>query len=249
MNKVTTNPDYKGERNTIGERIGYIRRIRNMKQEDLAKKLGVKRNTLSQYEQDKRTVPLDIIIKISELLKVPTDYLLGRNEIEEYNADNQLIGNTIGLSNKAIEILKEMKKHNNSQLKTIDFLIRQEELFPINSIAIDKPNNISQEELEKLEEEALEKLEQEEQKWSDKHSTIISALDNYFNILLDNEDLFVTRNSIKKEKDFNSQLQKVLHTKKKINIKKIIDNALLSDVNTEIRKAKRYIERRQQNKK
>lgn len=249
MNKVTTNPDYKGENDTIGERIGYIRRIRNMKQEELADKLSIKRNTLSQYEQDKRTVPVDIIIKISEFLEVPTDYLLGRNEIEEYNANNQLIGNTIGLSNKAIKILKEMKIHNDGRLKTIDFLIRQEELFPINSIVIDKPDNISQEEIEKLEDKALEKLEQEEEKWRNKHSTIISALDNYFNVLIDNEDLFVTKNSIKKEKDFNSQLQKILHTKKKINIKKIIDNTLLSNVNTEIRKAKQYIERRQQNKK
>lgn len=249
MNKVTEELDYKGKDDTIGERIGYIRRLKRMKQEDLAKRLHIKRNALSQYEQNKRNIPLDIIVDISKILEIPTDYLLGINEIEDYDMENQNIGNTIGLSSKSIKVLQQMKKYNSTELKTIDFLIRQEEIFPANSISFEAPADISKEELERLEIQAFEKQEQEEKKWNDKHFTIISAIDKFLNVEIQNEELYVTKNSIRKEEDFNTQFQKILHTKKRIDIKKIIDSALLSDVNSELRKAKKYFERRKQNKK
>lgn len=249
MNKVTQDPEYMGKNNTIGERIAYKRMLKEMKQEDLAKKLNITRNALSQYEKNKRNVPLDIIVKISKILKVPTDYLLGINEIEDYDTRDQNIGNTIGLSSKAIEVLKEMKRYNSTQLDTIDFLIRQEEMFPTTSISFETPADITQEELKKLEEKEFEKYEQKENEWNNKHSTIITAIDKYFNVGIPNEELHITENSIKKEKDFNTQLQKILHTKKKINIKEVVDNALLNDIDTELKKAKKYLERRNQNKK
>lgn len=249
MNKVTEELDYKGKDNTIGERIGYIRRLRKIKQEDLAEKLHIKRNALSNYEQDKRNPPLDIIVNISKILEIPTDYLLGINEIEDYDMEEQNIGNTIGLSSKSIKVLQEMKKYNSTALRTIDFLIRQEEMFPAVSIGFEASADISQEELEKLEVQAFEKVEQEENKWNSKHFTIISAIDKFLNVQIPNEELYVTKNSIKKEEDFNTQFQKILHTKKKIDIKKIVDTALINDINTELRKAKKYIEGRNQNKK
>lgn len=249
MNKVTQDPDYMGKDNTIGERIGYIRRLKGIKQDDLAEKLHIKRNALSNYETDKRGVPLDIIVSIAQILEVPTDYLLGINEIEDYDIRNQEIGNTLGLSSKAIKVLKEMKSYNSSQLKTIDFLIRQEEIYPVSSVYIETPTNITQEELNKLEKQAFEKQEQKENEWNEKHSTIITAIDNYFNVSIPNEELHITEESTKKEKDFATQFQRILHTKKKINLKEVVDNALLKDIEKELGKAKQYLERRKQNKK
>lgn len=252
MNKVTDemNLDYKGKNDTIGERIGYIRRLRGKKQAELANELHIERTILSYYEQNKRKkIPLDIIIDISKILDVPTDYLLGINEIEENDKERQKIGNTLGLSSKAIKVLEEMKKYNASQLETIDFLIRQEENYPISSFIIETPANITQEELNKLEKQEFEKYERKEKEWEEKHSTIISAIDKYFNIAIQNEELLVTENSIKKEKDFVTQLQKALHTKKKIDIKEVVDTALLKDIEKELEKAKKYMERRKQSKK
>lgn len=134
-------------------------------------------------------------------------------------------------------------------LDTINFLIQQEAMFSVTTIGIEAPADITQEELKKIETQAFEKVEQEENKWNNKHFTIIGAIDKFLNVEIPSEEIYVTKNSIKKEEDFNTQFQKMLHTKKKIDIKKIVDTALLSDINTELRKAKRYLERRKQNKK
>ena len=54
---------------------------------------------------------------------------------------------------------------------------------------------------------------------------------------------------IKKEEDFETELQKVLQTKEKIDVKKLVDTALISDINFKLKHAKKYLEGRNQNKK
>ena len=61
--------------------------------------------------------------------------------------------------------------------------------------------------------------------------------------------MYITNDNIKKEKDFETQLQKVLQTKEKVDIKKLVDTALISDINFKLKRAKDYSERRKQNKK
>ena len=122
-------------------------------------------------------------------------------------------------------------------------------MFPSVSIGFVAPADISQEEMEKLEIQAFKKAEEEEIKWYDKHFTIINAIDKFLNIQIPSEEMYVTKNSIKREEDFSTQFQKILHTKKNIDIKKIVDSALISDINIELRKAKKYIEGRNKNKK
>lgn len=56
---------------TIGERIGYIRKTKRISQKDLAKQLKIKANALSNYERGKRRVPSELINPIAEKLDVP----------------------------------------------------------------------------------------------------------------------------------------------------------------------------------
>ena len=64
----------------IGERIKLLRDQHEMSQEVFAKKLGVNRSTLSQIENGERKLYAEEIRKISDLLGVSTDILLGKQE-------------------------------------------------------------------------------------------------------------------------------------------------------------------------
>ena len=62
----------------------------NMKQNVVADQIGVSEVTISRYISGKRTPRLDIIIKIANLFKVSTDYLLGitSNSSQSLNSGN-----------------------------------------------------------------------------------------------------------------------------------------------------------------
>lgn len=57
-----------------------------MKLTDAAQSLGVSQPTLSSWESERKSPPLDMLVKAAELYGVTTDYLLGRNV--ELNADH-----------------------------------------------------------------------------------------------------------------------------------------------------------------
>lgn len=54
-----------------------LREENNLTQLQLAEVLNVKQNTYSQYETEKRQLPIDALIKLAQFYKVTTDYILG----------------------------------------------------------------------------------------------------------------------------------------------------------------------------
>ena len=64
----------------------YIKRIRDfredndMTQQQVAEYLGMKQSQYSRYERGYRDIPTDVLIKLAELYKTSTDYLLGRDK-------------------------------------------------------------------------------------------------------------------------------------------------------------------------
>ena len=62
----------------------YYRRIRDLredhdlKQKEVAAFLGIDQRVYSNYELGKREIPVHLLIKLADLYKVSTDYLLGR---------------------------------------------------------------------------------------------------------------------------------------------------------------------------
>ena len=66
------------------------RKERGLKQTELANKIHVSVQTISGYETGYAQPPIDILIKIADVLEVTTDYLLGRSNdigIIETNAN------------------------------------------------------------------------------------------------------------------------------------------------------------------
>lgn len=56
-----------------------------MTQHELAERLHVRQNTLSQYENGQRQIPLNLLVELALFFNTSTDYLLGlTNERRPY---------------------------------------------------------------------------------------------------------------------------------------------------------------------
>lgn len=59
------------------ERMRELRQDNDLKQKDVAKMLGVAQTTYSQYELDKRPMPIEYLIALCKFYNVSADYMLG----------------------------------------------------------------------------------------------------------------------------------------------------------------------------
>ncbi len=65
-----------------------IREEKNLKQIDVAEILGVKQQTVSQYENEQRQLSAEQVKKLSKALEVSADYFLGLID-EDKNKDSE----------------------------------------------------------------------------------------------------------------------------------------------------------------
>lgn len=68
----------------LSERLAKARKSRGMTQVQLAKHIGVKQETISAYERGKERPGIVTIVKLSDVLCVSTDYLLGIADEETF---------------------------------------------------------------------------------------------------------------------------------------------------------------------
>lgn len=64
------------DKNTIGYKIRYYRKLSDLTQEQLANIVGIRRETISSYENNKTSPTLEDLMKIAESLKVEVDDLV-----------------------------------------------------------------------------------------------------------------------------------------------------------------------------
>lgn len=66
--------------NMIFSRIRDLREDRDWNQTKVAEYLGVRQTTYSKYELGKLPLPVDVLLKLSDLYGVSVDYLLVRTD-------------------------------------------------------------------------------------------------------------------------------------------------------------------------
>lgn len=59
------------------ERIRALRQDNDLSQETIAKILGVAQTTYSQYELEKRPMPIEFLVALCKFYNVSADYMLG----------------------------------------------------------------------------------------------------------------------------------------------------------------------------
>ncbi len=70
----------KGDISTLGGKITYLRKQRNIKQSDFAKQLHVSVSTISNYENNVHQPDIPTLTKIADYFNVSADYLLNRTQ-------------------------------------------------------------------------------------------------------------------------------------------------------------------------
>ena len=58
-------------------RIRDLREDNDLTQKELAEYLHIKQNTYSQYENEHRQLPIDVLISLARYYNTSTDYILG----------------------------------------------------------------------------------------------------------------------------------------------------------------------------
>lgn len=99
----------------FGTTLRSLRLQNNYTQAQLSQKLGVTKSVISAYETGLRTPSYDILIHISKIFKVTTDYLLGIENKE--NID--LSGLTEGEVRALMDLIKEMKRRSISESRNL----------------------------------------------------------------------------------------------------------------------------------
>ena len=104
-------------------RLRFLRTEKGESLEKIAKYLNVTIQTISNYENEKRDMTPDTILKLAEYFGVSTDYLLGKTDIRNIEEDFKFAYHkeTEGLSEdeikEALEFYKMVKNSKNKEDK------------------------------------------------------------------------------------------------------------------------------------
>ena len=94
-------------------RLKFLRNEKGENLEKIAKYLDVSIQTVSNYENEKREMTPETIIKLAEYFNVSTDYLLGKSDIRNpEELKNVKFANAGGLDTKGLdeEDLEELQR-------------------------------------------------------------------------------------------------------------------------------------------
>ena len=92
----------------FGNTLKTLRLQNNFTQAQLAQRLGVTKSVISAYETGLRMHSYDVLISISQIFKVTTDYLLGLEKKQELD----LSGLTEDEFQALTELIKAMKRRS-----------------------------------------------------------------------------------------------------------------------------------------
>lgn len=63
---------------TLSTKLKQLRQDKRLRQDQVAALIGVKKSAVSLYENDMRQPSYDVLVRLADLYRVSTDYLLGR---------------------------------------------------------------------------------------------------------------------------------------------------------------------------
>jgi transcriptional regulator with XRE-family HTH domain len=70
---------------SFGERLNYLRKEYNLKAEDLAEIIGVKRRIIFLYEKNEAKPSFEVLLALANHFDVSIDYLVCRTDKPEIN--------------------------------------------------------------------------------------------------------------------------------------------------------------------
>ncbi len=93
----------------FGKRLRTLRNNAGLTQEQLSKKLRLTKSVISAYENDIRMPSYDVLVSLSRIFRVSTDYLLGVSKEEEDTISSESISVDLsGLNDDEIFAVKQL---------------------------------------------------------------------------------------------------------------------------------------------
>ncbi len=71
----------------LGEKIRALRLARGIRQEELGRRIGASKQSVSNWENGNILPSIDVLIRLADFFGVSTDYLLGRDSRKTLDAD------------------------------------------------------------------------------------------------------------------------------------------------------------------
>lgn len=71
----------------LGHRINELRRAFGWNQVQLAERLNITKQTVSNWENENIQPSIEMLVKLAELFHVTTDYLLGLDQMQSINVE------------------------------------------------------------------------------------------------------------------------------------------------------------------
>lgn len=93
----------------FGNNLKELRLKHKMTQKELADKLGVTKSVVSYYELQERSPSPEVLIKLSRIFHVTTDYLLGIEHTHSIDVSN-LSSDELALVEQMIKLFEKDKK-------------------------------------------------------------------------------------------------------------------------------------------
>ena len=124
-------------------RIKELRKERDMTQEKLGELLGVKRATVSKYENEQMAPSIDVLKRLSEIFSVSINYILGYKLYSD--SISEKFNKSLILTDKEAKVVEATKGLDDKSMQTVvEFL----KLFNENIIENKKRSLLSDDELE-----------------------------------------------------------------------------------------------------
>ena len=93
----------------LGQRICELRTALGWSQVELAKRLGVAKQTVSNWENENIQPSIEMLVRLAKLFNVTTDYMLGLEKIPRLNVEGLPISVVAHIS-QLIEDYRENKE-------------------------------------------------------------------------------------------------------------------------------------------
>lgn len=245
---IKTPENNQNEESIFQTRLNYLIEERGSSRKELADYVGITRQSISLYLRGERIPDINTLKKICDYFNVSSDWMIGRVDKRTSNITNKQIADRLGLSDYSIDILMTYNDAYGGDylIPVVNYLIEQE--YPLRfeeewqSIYqhgdILEENGVLEDEIHNILKNKEKELTLEIKEWEEKHLSVLSKIEDYFLVVIDNDDLYITEKSINKSKDFKNILQKNMATVRKIDASKIVDQVFLLEIQETLKKSK-----------
>ena len=121
----------------LKDRLKELRREKGVSVNELAAMLGRAESTFRTWEIGKSNPDVDALLALADYFNCSVDYLLGKSSMKIPEPDIQMVCNYTGLTEKAVQVLRDSPSFNDRLRDVVNLLLENETPPPAREELID----------------------------------------------------------------------------------------------------------------